>query len=286
MKRASALTRQSVQKRMNPARWTRRQRRWVFGAVIVLCLAAVGVVLAVRGPVSPGTATMFPPTQTAPVARQVASVEPQAERLMAGWWKGHGTRPDDARFASWLAVVLPRPPASGERLREAGGLEGLAALRTSQGVVDAKWLDEHGKADVWKSLATNLPSNEQADLGDLLDFASQVASELKSQFGAPSPYVIDPSLRSDKTQTSAADGKCVCSYPSSHATASAAARAYLAHFRVQPGLLETWEAEIDYSRLYIAGHIPSDIKAGALLGDMIGQYVLITRGYETIPTAN
>lgn len=52
-----------------------------------------------------------------------------------------------------------------------------------------------------KSLATNLPGKRTDRLGDLLDLAAQVASELKSQFGAPWPYVFDPPLRSDKTRT-------------------------------------------------------------------------------------
>ena len=37
------------------------------------------------------------------------------------------------------------------------------------------------------------------------------------------------------------------------------------------------EAEVDYSRVYMAGHFPGDIRAGALLGDIIGDYFLITR---------
>ncbi|CUR56585.1 hypothetical protein NOCA2350075 [metagenome] len=44
----------------------------------------------------------------------------------------------------------------------------------------------------------------------------------------------------------------------------------------------TWmEEEVDYSRLYIAGHVPSDIAAGSLLGDEIGGYFLTTRGLDT-----
>ncbi|MEO7351299.1 MAG: hypothetical protein ABIW17_05310, partial [Marmoricola sp.] len=36
-------------------------------------------------------------------------------------------------------------------------------------------------------------------------------------------------------------------------------------------------AQVDYSRVYMAGHFPADIEAGALLGDVIGDYYLITR---------
>lgn len=253
-------------------------------AAVALCATGVMVVFVTRGPVSPGTATMFPPPQTRGVARQVASVEPQSRRLMARRWQRQGTEPDDTGFAQWLAHTLPAPPPKSERLQEARRLEPMAATRTGQGIANATWLDDHGHADVWTSLAADLHTNTQTELRDLLDFSAQVSSELKSQYGAASPYVLDPLLRADKTGGTT-DGECVCSYPSSHATDSAAARTFLAHFHIDQNLLQRWEAEIDYSRLYVAGHIPSDLQAGALLGDMIGQYFLVTRGREPVPAA-
>ena len=36
-------------------------------------------------------------------------------------------------------------------------------------------------------------------------------------------------------------------------------------------------AQVDWSRVYMAGHVSSDITAGALLGDLIGEYVAVTR---------
>lgn len=38
------------------------------------------------------------------------------------------------------------------------------------------------------------------------------------------------------------------------------------------------------ARLYMAGHVESDITAGSLLGDMIGEYFLITSGEEPVPS--
>jgi hypothetical protein len=43
--------------------------------------------------------------------------------------------------------------------------------------------------------------------------------------------------------------------------------------------------EIAWSRVYMAGHVPSDITGGTLLGDMIGEYFLVTRGHEPVPAA-
>ena len=39
------------------------------------------------------------------------------------------------------------------------------------------------------------------------------------------------------------------------------------------------QSEIDYSRVYMAGHTPSDVTGGALLGDMIGAYFAVTRAH-------
>ena len=71
---------------------------------------------------------------------------------------------------------------------------------------------------------------------------------------------------------------CPCSYPSRHAAAGAAATTYLSAVdphraaRVPRGC----RREIDWSRVYMAGHMPSDITGGALLGDMIGEYFAVT----------
>ena len=39
-----------------------------------------------------------------------------------------------------------------------------------------------------------------------------------------------------------------------------------------------------FARLYMAGHVASDITAGSLLGDMIGEYVLVAGGTEPLPS--
>jgi membrane-associated phospholipid phosphatase len=77
---------------------------------------------------------------------------------------------------------------------------------------------------------------------------------------------------------------CPCSYPSRHAAASAAARTYLASLAPHLADQYRWmQDEIDYSRVYMAGHVPSDIVGGTVLGDMIGEYFLVTRGHQRLP---
>ena len=106
--------------------------------------------------------------------------------------------------------------------------------------------------------------------------SKQVADDLGTRYGSSAPYVRMPSLRKDHTVTSGQ--KCPCSYPSRHAAAGAASRTVLGTLMPErDAQYRATEAQIDYSRVYMAGHFPGDIRAGALLGDVIGDYFLITR---------
>ena len=122
------------------------------------------------------------------------------------------------------------------------------------------------------------------DVDAMLTMSKTVADTLGARYQQSAPYVVDPSLRPDHTV--APGDVCPCSYPSRHAAAGAAATTYLSALMPHRGADYRWtEAEIDWSRVYMAGHVPSDIDAGALLGDMIGEYFLVTRGRMARPTA-
>ncbi|MER8006660.1 phosphatase PAP2 family protein [Streptomyces sp. NPDC094149] len=70
------------------------------------------------------------------------------------------------------------------------------------------------------------------------------------------------------------------SYPSRHAARSAAAVTFLsALFPHRAQDYEWMRSEVLYSRLYMAGHLSSDLTAGTLLGDLIGDYALATSGH-------
>lgn len=232
---------------------------------------------------------LFPSAAVAPTRRQVQSLAPQALQLMHRWWATHDTRPHDAAFVRWATSALPPPPSTHARDREVAGLATLARQRTPQGISAAGWLDDHGNDDVWKSYADQAPQNPgtrtdtSKQLSTLLDWTGTIVDALKNRFALPSPYVVDPALRPDKTNTTSSNGGCTCSYPSSHAASTAAAVTYLAHFHTnQLALYRHMQAEVDYSRLYMAGHVPSDLTAGTLLGDMLGEYYLVTRDH--VPT--
>jgi hypothetical protein len=266
---------------------------------VVAVLAVLAVLAGAVGPWAYGTfvntsakdrieadppPALFPDDVVAPLGDKIAAEESQAHALMAQWWTSHGSAADDARFVVWLEHTLPAPPSGRERAAEIRQVQTLAPTRTARGTAAATWLEVHGKKDVWK-----LGVHDQAELlsgpvGDrrkqevdaLLKMSKDVADTLGAKYEQPAPYVVDPSLRPDHTVT---PGQvCPCSYPSRHAAAGAAARTYLSFLAPRREADYRWtEEEIAYSRVYMAGHVPSDITAGALLGDMIGEYFLVTR---------
>ena len=147
------------------------------------------------------------------------------------------------------------------------------------------WLEDHGKEDVWKLMAHDraelMPMTEgdqvKNNMDDMLSMTKTVADDLGTKYQQSAPYVLHPDLRPDHTV--APGDVCPCSYPSRHAAAGAASRTYLGH--LAPAMVPDyrwWESEIDYSRLYMAGHTISDLEGGVLLGDMVGEYFARTRG--------
>jgi membrane-associated phospholipid phosphatase len=280
---------------------TRMPRRFA----VVAVLAALAVLLGGVGPWAYGTfvdtsakdrieadppPALFPDDVVAPMGRRIASEESPAHALMAQWWSAHGPAADDARFVVWLEQNLPAPPSPSERAAEIRQVQALAPTRTTRGTAAATWLEVHGKKDVWKLgvhdqaelLTPRVGDRRKQDVDDLLSMAKDVADALGTKYEQPAPYVVDPSLRPDHTVT---PGQvCPCSYPSRHAAAGAAARTYLSFLAPRRQSDYRWtEEEIAYSRVYMAGHVPSDITAGALLGDMIGEYFLVTRHHMAAP---
>jgi hypothetical protein len=215
-------------------------------------------------------------------ARDVAREHAAADQRIQAWVSVHGTGRDDKAFTAWVEQGFAPPPA--DLATELPGLTALAEARDTGGVKAATWLEAYGKKDLWELYAHDqgemLAGKRADDLKstekDALKLAKHISDDLGARFGSSAPYVRQPSLRTDHTVTPGQ--KCPCSYPSRHATAGAASETLLGH--LQPHLDPQYrhmEAEIDYSRVYMAGHFPDDITAGAFLGDLIGDYFLITQ---------
>lgn len=226
--------------------------------------------------------TLFSATSVADTDHDVAPQKRQAAHLVRAWVAGHGTTADDTAFVAWVEKTFPPPPAT--LANEMPLVVRLARQRTKTGVAAATWLESYGKKDIWKLYAHDqrellspaAARDRKAEEKALLKMSKTVADDLGARFGSSAPYVRKPSLRTDHNV--AAGQKCPCSYPSRHATAAAASETTLgALMPTRDPDYRAMEAQIDYSRVYMAGHFPGDITAGALLGDIIGDYFLITR---------
>ena len=272
---------------------------------VVAALAVLAVVVGLFGPTTwakvagnnPNTNTsakdrieadpppdLFPTAQVAATAAEVAAQHQRAANMLRAWVKAHGTATDDKAFVGWLERNFPAPRAS--LASEMPTVVALKEHRTSAGTTAATWLESYGKKDIWKLYAHDqrevldsaAGTDRKAEEKAVLKMSKQVADDLGTRFGSSAPYVRMPSLRTDHTV--AKGQKCPCSYPSRHATASASSRTVLGHLMPdRANQYQAMEAQVDYSRVYMSGHFPGDIRAGALLGDVIGDYFLITRNH-------
>lgn len=227
---------------------------------------------------------LFPRATVAPLGHRLEKEDLVAARLMRAWWADHDTSPHDQEFVAWLEKTLPGPPPTARRDHEVARVQQLAGDRSTEGETASTWLEAFGKKDVWKLmahdqaelLATATGDEVKSSVDDLLSMTKTVADDLGARYQQSAPYVIHPELRPDHVV--APGDVCPCSYPSRHAAAGAAARTYLGS--LSPPMTADyrwWESEIDYSRLYMAGHVVSDLSGGVLLGDMVGEYFTRTR---------
>jgi hypothetical protein len=237
---------------------------------------------------------LFAGQTVSPLGHDIAGQQGEAQRRMAGWWKAHGHGRDDKAFVAWLVRQAPPAPRPAVRTSEVQSLSTLASDRSPGGVQAAVWLERNGKKDIWKLyahdqaewLTKDTGKSEKADIKAAMKMAKQVSDAVSARNKVSAPYVLNRSL----LDTTAADRDpiqklksekrpCPCSYPSRHAAKAAAARTILSSTAPNRAAEYAWmESEIDYSRLYMAGHVKSDILAGTLLGDMIGLYIDEARG--------
>lgn len=230
--------------------------------------------------------TLFSDAEIATIGEQAAVQRKKADALFARWKAAHGTTRDDKGFAAWAAQQIPAPPSAEHRTAELHQVQALAKTRTAAGKKAATWLELYGKKDIWKlylhdqrELVPAAQGNaEKTELKAALRLAKTVSDQLAAKDRQPAPFVLDPTLRPDKHIKPGAKGPY--SYPSRHAARSAAAVTFLSALSQHRAEDYEWmRAEVLYSRLYMAGHLPSDLTAGTLLGDLIGDYELAVSGH-------
>ncbi|MEU6272780.1 phosphatase PAP2 family protein [Streptomyces populi] len=229
---------------------------------------------------------LFADTDIASIGKQAAAQSAKADTLFAQWKKAHGTTRDDKAFAAWAARQIPAPPTAKQRAAELRQVQALAKSRTAAGKKAATWLELNGKKDIWKLYLHDrrelIPAQEgaaeKARLKAALKLAKTVSDQLAARDRQPAPFVLDPTLRPEKHIEPGAEGPY--SYPSRHAARSAAAVTFLGALSPHRAEDYRWmRDQVLYSRLYMAGHVTSDLTAGTLLGDLIGDYELAVGGH-------
>ncbi|OIK26301.1 phosphatase PAP2 family protein [Streptomyces malaysiense] len=275
--------------------------KWPYALIALLAVAAIAVgalrpqliTPAASSKKKPGATdkikqdpppTLFSDAQIAAIGKKADDQRARADALFAQWKRAHGTTRDDKAFAAWAAQQIPAPPAAAQRTAELHQVQQLAKTRTAAGKKAATWLELHGKKDIWKLYLQDqrdmVPAAqgtaEKAELKAALKLAKTISDQVAAKDKQPAPYVLDTTLRPDKHIKPGAKGPY--SYPSSHAARSAAV-IYLTALSPHRAADYRWmQDEVLYSRLYMAGHVPSDITAGTLLGDLAGDYELAVSG--------
>ena len=257
-----------------------RRRAWaaVAGAVLVAG-AATGLVLSEQpGPRPPADPMdYYPAAAVRSLVSQTAAIERRADRLTAGWLAKNGTS-NDSGFAAFAVRQVGPVPSSTVQDGELRMLHELADRRSAEGLAAAAELEAHGEKDVWVAYGDRydaLPGHGH-DASNLIDAAyklgDDVATAAQQEYRRLSPYEVDPSLNGT-LHRDATRGKF--GFPSGHATLAAAEATIMA--RLEPQRAASFrflECEVDYSRLYVAAHYPSDVLRGALLGRLVGDYTL------------
>ncbi|MDF3301872.1 phosphatase PAP2 family protein [Streptomyces tropicalis] len=229
---------------------------------------------------------LFGDAEITPIGLQAQAQRRKADALFARWRKEHGTVRDDAAFAAWAARQVPAPPPAKARTAELRQVQKLAGTRTAAGRKAATWLELNGKKDIWKLylhdqrelVPVQRGTAEKAELKSALKLAKTLSDQVAARDRQPAPFVLDRTLRPEKHIKPGATSPY--SYPSSHAARSAAAVTILAALSPHRAEDYRWmQDEVLYSRLYMAGHVASDITAGTLLGDLIGDYEVASAGH-------
>ncbi len=288
---------------LTPVKARRVPRRFIVVILAAVIAAAIGIgVPTFAGGTTPtlsatGRVKANPPpalfgaAQVSSIDTPIAGQIPTAHTLMSSWWKTHGTVRDDKAFIAWVETQVPAPPSAAQRAKELSAVKALDAKRTPAGIAASTWLETYGKKDIWKVYLhdqrelqpAGAGKNEKKQLKAILTMSKTVADALGAKYRQSAPYVLDPALRTDHVVKKGA--VCPCSYPSRHAARAAGSRTYLGYLAPRRMTDYRWmEDEVTYSRLYMAGHVQSDITAGSLLGDMIGEYFLVTSGAERLPS--
>jgi hypothetical protein len=256
----------------------------IVAAIVVIGAAAAALAVGLPSSSSndPFHGSPVPPlysdAELAIVDTPLKDAEARAHRAAGQWLNAHPAATDQA-FSDWAVQQIGPPPGDRATRAELAGLHRIAASRTPAGTTAANWLESHGKKQPWKVFRKQdqafLPQQRydavKQALNDALGLAGTLQATAKQRYNRRSPYQADPTLHGLNQAKFA--GQARQSYPSKHTVDAGAGLAILGpvapHLRPE---FDWFTDEIAYSRLYGAGHYPSDLTAGVYLGTLIGDY--------------
>jgi hypothetical protein len=270
---------------------TRLRRTHIRVLLVVLVLGLGAATLALnlpRGeaakkpdPFASGMLTrLFPDRDLAAVDGPTRAAARRADRDAARYLAAHPVR-DDSAFLSFAVTHVGPPPGRAASRRELAALHRIGAHRTPGGKRAALWLEQVGKKDVWKlylkQYRQQAPAADgkrlKAELKATIALSKRLTDLAKRHYARTSPYQVDPSLRGLNQKRFSGARKV--SYPSKHSVIAFTAEGFLDRLDPHRDAEYRWMAdEIDFSRLYGAGHYPSDLAAGAYLGRLVARYEL------------
>jgi len=185
-----------------------------------------------------------------------------------------GSTVDDAAFAAWATKQV--------------GSRSFAQVDLSQSAKRdraARWLGLHGCRDVWTSYVLAQKRfhgagdqvAKKSELAAVLNLAVRITTSAQKRSAAGR----DVTPQAPCAPRGAADREaCNCSFPSSTAAMSAAARTYLAALEPRASRQYAWmERQVDLAQIYQGSELPGDTEAGAYIGYLVGRYFVASRGY-------
>lgn len=176
---------------------------------------------------------------------------------------------------------LAPPPAAGSAESEED-YRALEAAEKSRSEADCKLAAKQAEPAFplfFYDEASPLPTADAKRLepivSPVMKLAERIANFHKGKFRRPRPYDVRPSLHPCVDKPGGAKA-----YPSSHAAAASAAACVLAAaYPEKSAALRAYGARLGELRVIVGVHHPSDVAAGAALGEAVCQQLLKDEGF-------